>query len=63
MGKPMKLGTSMPEHLIGTDPGAFKSYCKASRPWLWYVTIGDHILAPISRRGRNGGLIWAAAAL
>jgi probable F420-dependent oxidoreductase len=40
-----KLGTSMPEHLIGTDPGAFTEFLKGVEQLGYhYVTIGDHIL-------------------
>jgi probable F420-dependent oxidoreductase len=45
MGKPVKLGTSMPEHLIGTDSGAFKEFLQGVEDIGYgYVTIGDHIL-------------------
>jgi len=41
----IKLGTSMPEHLIGTDPGAFKEFLQGVENLGYdYVTIGDHIL-------------------
>jgi probable F420-dependent oxidoreductase len=41
----MKLGTSMPEHLIGTDPGAFTEFLQGVEQLGYgYVTIGDHIL-------------------
>jgi probable F420-dependent oxidoreductase len=41
----IKLGTSMPEHLIGTDPGAFKEFLQGVEDLGYhYVTIGDHIL-------------------
>ena len=41
----IKLGTSMPEHLIGTDPGAFKAFLQGVEDLGYgYVTIGDHIL-------------------
>jgi len=41
----IKLGTSMPEHLIGTDPVAFKEFLQGVEDLGYhYVTIGDHIL-------------------
>jgi probable F420-dependent oxidoreductase len=41
----IKLGTSMPEHLIGTDAGAFTEFLKGVEQLGYgYVTIGDHIL-------------------
>jgi probable F420-dependent oxidoreductase len=41
----IKLGTSMPEHLIGNDPGAFKEFLQGVEDLGYhYVTIGDHVL-------------------
>ncbi len=47
-----KLGTSMPEHLIGTDPGAFKEFLQGIEDiGIDYVTIGDHVLgADLTKR-------------
>jgi probable F420-dependent oxidoreductase len=41
----VKLGTAMPEQLIGTDPGAFKDFLQGAENIGYdYVTIGDHVL-------------------
>lgn len=41
----VKLGTSMPEHLIGTDHGALAAFLTAVEELGYgYVTIGDHVL-------------------
>jgi probable F420-dependent oxidoreductase len=45
VGISMKLGTSMPEHLIGSDPGAFRDFLRGVEDLGYgYVTIGEHIL-------------------
>jgi probable F420-dependent oxidoreductase len=41
----VKLGTGLPEHLIGTDHGAFKEFLLGAEQLGYnYVTMGDHIL-------------------
>ena len=41
----VKLGTNLPEHLIGTDPGALKEFLSAIEQLGYgYVTVGDHVL-------------------
>ena len=41
----VRLGTHLPEHLIGTDPGAFAEFLQAVEDLGYsYVTLGDHIL-------------------
>jgi probable F420-dependent oxidoreductase len=41
----VSLGTAMPEHLIGKDPGAFKAFVQGVEEIGYqYVTIGDHVL-------------------
>ena len=39
-----KLGTSMPEHLIGTDPGAFAEFLKARRAARGFAHHHEHQL-------------------
>jgi probable F420-dependent oxidoreductase len=40
-----KLGTNLPEHLIGTDPGALAEFLRALEDLGYgYVTVGDHVL-------------------
>jgi probable F420-dependent oxidoreductase len=42
---PVKLGTNLPEHLIGTDHGALAAFLQALEDMgFGYVTIGDHVL-------------------
>ena len=39
------LGTNLPEHLIGTDPGALAAFLAALEDLGYgYITVGDHIL-------------------
>jgi probable F420-dependent oxidoreductase len=41
----MKLGTNLPEHLIGSDPGALAEFLSALEDLGYgYVTVGDHVL-------------------
>jgi probable F420-dependent oxidoreductase len=41
----VKLGTNLPEHLIGTDPGALAEFLAAlEEQGYGYVTVGDHVL-------------------
>lgn len=41
----VKLGTNLPEHLIGTDPGALSEFLSALEDLGYaYVTVGDHVL-------------------
>jgi probable F420-dependent oxidoreductase len=41
----MKLGTNLPEHLIGSDPGALAEFLAALEGLGYaYVTVGDHVL-------------------
>ncbi len=41
----VKLGTNLPEHLIGTDPGALAEFLSALEDLGYaYVTVGDHVL-------------------
>ena len=41
----MKLGTNLPEHLIGADPGALAEFLSALEDLGYgYVTVGDHVL-------------------
>lgn len=41
----IKLGTQLPEHLIGTDHGAFAAFVAGLEDMGYgYVTIGDHVL-------------------
>ena len=40
-----KLGTNLPEHLIGTDPGALAAFLQGLEELGYgYVTVGDHVL-------------------
>jgi len=42
---PVKLGTNLPEHLIGTDHGALAAFLEALEDLGYgYVTVGDHVL-------------------
>jgi alkanesulfonate monooxygenase SsuD/methylene tetrahydromethanopterin reductase-like flavin-dependent oxidoreductase (luciferase family) len=39
------LGTNLPEHLIGTDPGALQEFLAAIEDLGYgYVTVGDHVV-------------------
>ena len=41
----VKLGTNLPEHLIGTDHGALAAFLQALEELGYgYVTVGDHVL-------------------
>ena len=41
----VKLGTNLPEHLIGTDPGALTEFLQAIEGLGYaYVTVGDHVV-------------------
>jgi probable F420-dependent oxidoreductase len=41
----LKLGTNLPEHLIGTDPGALQEFLRGLEDLGYgYVTVGDHVL-------------------
>jgi probable F420-dependent oxidoreductase len=41
----VKLGTNLPEHLIGTDHGALAEFLSALESMGYhYVTVGDHVL-------------------
>jgi probable F420-dependent oxidoreductase len=41
----VKIGTNLPEHLIGTDNGALAEYLAALEDMGYgYVTVGDHVL-------------------
>jgi probable F420-dependent oxidoreductase len=41
----MKLGTNLPEHLIGTDHGALAAFLEALEGLgFGYITVGDHVL-------------------
>jgi probable F420-dependent oxidoreductase len=41
----VQLGTNLPEHLIGTDPGALSEFLSAIEDLGYaYVTVGDHVL-------------------
>jgi probable F420-dependent oxidoreductase len=41
----VKLGTNLPEHLIGTDHGALAAFLQALEGLgFGYVTVGDHVL-------------------
>jgi probable F420-dependent oxidoreductase len=41
----VKLGTNLPEHLIGTDPGALTEFLRAIEELGYaYVTVGDHVV-------------------
>ena len=41
----VKLGTNLPEHLIGTDPGALAEFLRAIEELGYgYVTVGDHVV-------------------
>jgi probable F420-dependent oxidoreductase len=41
----VKLGTNLPEHLIGTDQGALAEFLAALEEMGYaYVTVGDHVL-------------------
>ena len=41
----MKLGTNLPEHLIGTDHGALTEFLVALEEMRYhYITIGDHVI-------------------
>jgi len=41
----LKLGTNLPEHLIGSDPGALAEFLAALEQLGYgYVTVGDHVL-------------------
>jgi probable F420-dependent oxidoreductase len=41
----VKLGTNLPEHLIGTDQGALAEFLRALEEMGYaYVTVGDHVL-------------------
>jgi probable F420-dependent oxidoreductase len=41
----VKLGTNLPEHLIGTDHGALTEFLSALESMGYhYVTVGDHVL-------------------
>ena len=48
----IKLGTNLPEHLIGTDPVALAEFLTALEELGYdYVTVGDHVLgADLSAR-------------
>ncbi len=48
----VKLGTNLPEHLIGTDQGALAEFLGALEEMGYaYVTVGDHVLgADLSAR-------------
>jgi probable F420-dependent oxidoreductase len=42
---PVKLGTNLPEHLIGSDHGALAAFLQALEGLgFGYVTVGDHVL-------------------
>ena len=41
----MKLGTNLPEHLIGTDHGALAAFLNGAEELGYgYITVGDHVL-------------------
>lgn len=41
----VKLGTNLPEHLIGSDPGALTEFLSGIEELGYgYVTVGDHVL-------------------
>ena len=41
----MKLGTNLPEHLIGNDHGALAEFVAGLEELGYgYITIGDHVL-------------------